>query len=432
MSLTISAARIVEESNSPLVAAPESWPRRRLAEAATILNGFAFKSRQFVPEGGVPLIRIRDIFKEETAVGYVGDYDARYLVQQGELLVGMDGDFNAARWSGPTALLNQRVCKISPDPALLDLDYLTFVLPGYLQAIHEYTSSTTVMHLSSKDIADIPLPVPTLDEQRLLSKTIAGVSKHQREAGRHLEQARRAIERFRRAVLVAACSGRLTEDWRTVENLPEWDVDIAANVCDKVQSGGTPKSGFIDTAGVPFLKVYNLVGQRVNFDYRPQFVPHDVHNGVLRKSVAYPGDVIMNIVGPPLGKVAIVPGDFPEWNLNQAITLFRPGRRILKDWLYYYLRSGVFMDEDLITRGSAGQSNISLTQCRRLLIPIPSLDEQAEIVRRVAELLARADEITSRVEVASRRVDQSSQAALAKAFRGELRTTNLTARCAGA
>jgi len=301
------------------------------------------------------------------------------------------------------------------------------------EATNHFTGSVGQLRVPADFLRSFETAVPTESiVQHRLADMLDKATSLFASSQAHLLAAHRSTERFRRAVLVAACSGRLTEDWRTVESLPEWDVDIAANVCDKVQSGGTPKSGFIDTAGAPFLKVYNLVGQRVNFDYRPQFVPHDVHNGVLRKSVAYPGDVIMNIVGPPLGKVAIVPGDFPEWNLNQAITLFRPGKRLLKDWLYYYLRSGVFMDEDLITRGSAGQSNISLTQCRRLLIPIPSLGEQAEIVRRVAELLAIADEITSRVEVASRRVDQSSQAALAKAFRGELRTTNLTACSAGA
>src|SRR5215203_1159262 len=125
MSLTIPPARIVEESNSPLLRAPEGWPRRPLGEVATILNGFAFKSKQFVASGGVPLIRIRDIFKTETAVGFVGDYDERYLVCPGELLVGMDGDFNCARWAGPEGLLNQRVCKITPDPMVLDVEYLT-------------------------------------------------------------------------------------------------------------------------------------------------------------------------------------------------------------------------------------------------------------------------------------------------------------------
>src|SRR2546428_13259184 len=111
MSLTKSPAQIVEESESPLLAAPALWARRPLGEVATILNGHAFRSIQFAPAGhGKPLLRIRDIFHDRTAVDYVGAYDKRYLVQPGELVLGMDGEFNCARWRGSEALLNQRVC----------------------------------------------------------------------------------------------------------------------------------------------------------------------------------------------------------------------------------------------------------------------------------------------------------------------------------
>ena len=106
MSLTISAAQVVEESQSPLLAAPKDWPRRPLGEVASIINGFAFKSKLFVAQGGKPLIRIRDIFKDHTEVGFTGEYDERYVVRSGELLVGMDGDFKCALWRGPESLLN--------------------------------------------------------------------------------------------------------------------------------------------------------------------------------------------------------------------------------------------------------------------------------------------------------------------------------------
>ena len=77
MSLPISPAEIVANSESPLLAAPESWPRLPLGEVSEIVNGFAFKSERFVRHGGKPLIRIRDIHNDSTAVGYVGEYDEK-------------------------------------------------------------------------------------------------------------------------------------------------------------------------------------------------------------------------------------------------------------------------------------------------------------------------------------------------------------------
>ncbi|ADT99181.1 restriction endonuclease subunit S [Mycolicibacterium gilvum] len=279
---------------------------------------------------------------------------------------------------------------------------------------------TTVQSIQYPLLKGTLIPVPPEDERAQIIGAVRMAVEKQASALPHVKTAARAIERFRQAVLTAACSGRLTEDWRGVAGVGDWDFERAADVCDKVQSGGTPRSGFTDEPGVPFLKVYNIVSQQVDFGHRPQYVPETVHHRVLKKSVAYPGDVIMNIVGPPLGKVAIIPDDFPEWNLNQAITIFRPGDRILREWLYYYLRSGLFMDADLITRGSAGQSNISLTQCRDLQIPVPTIAEQQVLVQRIGELMDHADSLLARVDTAGRRTERISQAVLVKAFRGEL------------
>ena len=132
----------------------------------------------------------------------------------------------------------------------------------------------------------------------------------------------------------------------------------------------------------------------------------------------------MNIVGPPLGKVALVPSTYDEWNINQAIVLFRPKADILSRFLYYLLCSGVtYTDILLETRGSAGQSNISLTQCREMIIPVPSVTEQEEIVNRVEGLFRFADQIYSRFERARAHVERINASLFAKAFNGELLPT---------
>jgi type I restriction enzyme S subunit len=129
----------------------------------------------------------------------------------------------------------------------------------------------------------------------------------------------------------------------------------------------------------------------------------------------------MNIVGPPLGKIAILPGTYPEWNINQAITLFRPSSLISSSWIYLVLCEGEairsVMDR---TKGSVGQVNISLSQCRAFDFPVPSIDEQDEIVRRVESLFAFADRLEARLSRARTAAERLTPALLAKAFRGEL------------
>jgi len=129
----------------------------------------------------------------------------------------------------------------------------------------------------------------------------------------------------------------------------------------------------------------------------------------------------MNIVGPPLAKVAVVPLEYPEWNINQAIAIFRPIGSIDSEFLRISLLGSKSLQEIIAhTRGIVGQSNLSLEQCRNLDIEVPPLPEQHEIVSRVEALFALADQIEIRYAKAKTHIDRLTQSILAKAFRGDL------------
>jgi hypothetical protein len=72
----------------------------------------------------------------------------------------------------------------------------------------------------------------------------------------------------------------------------------------------------------------------------------------------------------------------------------------------------------LLTHG--GVNNINTDEVRGLAIPLPPVAEQREIVRRASELPSRADSLNTRIDGASRHVERTSQATLAKAFRGDV------------
>src|SRR5262245_44284081 len=114
MSFTESLQKIVEENRNQLVGKHSTWGRVQLADVARIVNGFPFESNRFTsnPGRGSSLIRIRDVLRSRTETYYDGEFDPAYLIRRGDLLVGMDGDFNSAVWQGEPGLLNQRVCKI--------------------------------------------------------------------------------------------------------------------------------------------------------------------------------------------------------------------------------------------------------------------------------------------------------------------------------
>ena len=291
--------------------------------------------------------------------------------------------------------------------------------PAFLDYVSSVSHGINMPRLGTEAGNNAPFVLAPLAEQKRIADKLDHVLALVDACRDRLDRIPTILKRFRQSVLAVATSGKLTEDWRGGDT-SSWTYERAADACSKVQSGGTPKEGFA-AAGIPFLKVYNIVDQKVAFDYRPQFIAPDIHARSMAKSQVQPGDVLMNIVGPPLGKVAIVPDSHPAWNINQAITLFRPSERISTGWLYCILCGGENI-ADIVheTRGSAGQTNISLSQCRDFVFPVPPPDEQTEIVRRVESLFAIADRLEDRYTAARAQVERLTSSLLAKAFRGEL------------
>lgn len=166
-----------------------------------------------------------------------------------------------------------------------------------------------------------------------------------------------------------------------------------------VASGSTPSKESFVPNGIPYLKMYNLRKQRIDFQYQPQYISEEVHNGKLSRSRATAGDIIMNIVGPPLGKLAIIPSSFKECNFNQAAVMIRPFdlKDILTEYLFNYLEE---MSEIncISTKGTAGQVNISLTQAQNMRISLPPVGEMIrinEIVRQCRRVIETLDNNTN-------------------------------------
>lgn len=253
MSFTANLDDIIAENRNKLLGKHPSWERVRLKDVAVILNGFPFESERFSKETGTPLLRIRDILPGKTETFFDGDYDEAFLVRRGDIVVGMDGDFNCTAWPGEPALLNQRVCKLTPDESRYSKQFLRYVLPGYLSAINDHTPSVTVKHLSSRTVSDIPLPLPPLPEQR---RIVAEIEKQftRLEAGvAALRRVQANLHRYRAAVLKAACEGRLVPTEAELQRQRQRTTDYTDH-SDKKSSAKSASSAVKFESGAQLLQ----------------------------------------------------------------------------------------------------------------------------------------------------------------------------------
>jgi len=153
------------ESNEWYRGVPTGWAVKRVSEVSKLVNGFPFDSESFsADEQGMPLVRIRDLIAHEfeTFVPSLTVPESA-LVKDGDLLIGMDGDFNVKLWDRGEAALNQRVCLLRCDKPFVT-KFLSFALPFALKRINELTYATTVKHLSSGQVSKIKIPLPPESE----------------------------------------------------------------------------------------------------------------------------------------------------------------------------------------------------------------------------------------------------------------------------
>ncbi len=149
------------------------WQVKRLGEALHFQVGFPFSSAFFnEQELGIRLIKNRDLKSDDQVFHYCGSYDSAFLVKNGDVLIGMDGDFLPCRWAKGTALLNQRVGRIAQLDGL-DIQFAYYYLLAPLKEIELMTASTTVKHLSHSDIEGIEKPLPSLPEQTAIAAVLS-------------------------------------------------------------------------------------------------------------------------------------------------------------------------------------------------------------------------------------------------------------------
>ena len=147
-----------EESELGLV--PRGWRVESIYAIANLIYGAPFASKQFNSNGiGTPLIRIRDLRDEAPGVFTPEVHPKGYMVQPGDLVVGMDGEFRAYLWGGDEAWLNQRVCVFVPKPGF-PAAYVHRSINPLLAAVEASETATTVIHLGKNDIDRFRILVP--------------------------------------------------------------------------------------------------------------------------------------------------------------------------------------------------------------------------------------------------------------------------------
>jgi type I restriction enzyme S subunit len=183
--------------------------KKRLKHIASIKNGYSFDASQFDSQGLTPVVRQSDFFGDELTVFTDEKTPKSALIQNGEILVSLSGDFNCVMWSGGQAGLNQRCASIKSKHEGIDPDWLKFAVELGLRDITNENVSTTVSNMSSYELKNMKISVPSTERQRQiavnLSSELNAIKELQLASGKLLS---RLLDR-RESLIFAAVIGQL-------------------------------------------------------------------------------------------------------------------------------------------------------------------------------------------------------------------------------
>ena len=145
---------------------PDSWKTADIYSLTNIIYGAPFASKKFNTEGiGKPIIRIRDLKDQQFATYTTEQHPKGYLLQPGDIIAGMDGEFRPYIWGNDEAWLNQRICVFS-NKRPNGKAFLYHILKPLLYAVEQTQVATTVIHIGKKDFDAFKITLPdtkTLD-----------------------------------------------------------------------------------------------------------------------------------------------------------------------------------------------------------------------------------------------------------------------------
>jgi len=367
---------------------PEHWEILRGKEILKFKNGYPFASNLFTHDKneGFPLIRIRDLKSANFSTFYKGEIISDALIEDGDLIIGMDGDFNVVKWDKGQALLNQRLCKINGRKNLTT-NFLFYCLPYYLKIINDLTYFTTVKHLSNNDLFDKKYIIPSLEEQTSIVNFLDYKTSQLDTLIAKKQQFIILLQEELIAVINRAVTKGLDSEAKMKDSGVEWLGEIPEhwNITKikyqfNIQGGGTPskenpsywngdipwvspkdmkQKEIIDTIDkTNLLGIYNSASKIVE----PESLLMVVRSGILQRTI-------------PIGinKVPV--------SLNQDIKSFTSNGSYSIHLLYYFIKGWeTQLLEDWIKEGATVES-IEMEYLLNFSLYVPPSSEQIDIVK---------------------------------------------------
>ena len=334
----------------------------KLGDIATYINGFAFKPSDWSDEG-LPIIRIQDLTGNSyQANRYSGEYDKKYEVLAGDVLISWSASLGIYVWQSEKAVLNQHIFKVVFDKEPVNKRFFIHQVESILANASSAAHGATMKHLTKPVFDALPFYLPDMEKQSEIAAVLDKVSDLI------------ALRKRQLAKLDELVKARFVEMFGDLKANPhKWDFKPLSEFCD-VRDGTHDSPKYVDSV-YPLLTSKNFTNGFVDFT-EVNYISEDDYNAINQRSKVDVGDIVMPMIGT-IGHPVIIDTDRPFAIKNVALLKF--GNSSISNILVKevldsdYFRS--IVEEK--NRGNT-QKFIALGDIRRLQIPIVSAEMQSQ------------------------------------------------------
>lgn len=336
---------------------------KKLILVSDVLYGYPFESSLFTEDSdSIPLIRIRDVKPAKASTYYSGQILDDYRIRRGDILVGMDGEFNLGKWNDRDGLLNQRVLKLKGKDGICLDGFLFHYMGPVFKKIEKETAGGSVKHLSAKAINQIIVPVPPINIQEQIVDKLDTFTSSIDNLKQQIIQRRKQYEYYRDQLL-------------DLEGKEGVEMKMLGDFCDTLSGFPFDSTQFRDE-GIQLMRGANI--KRGYFDFSQELNKYWISSEGLEKYLLEPNDIIISMDGSLVGRsFCYLKSEHLPLLLVQRVARIRTKESF--KYVYYNITKS-FPDYVDKKKTAGAIPHISMKDINSFKIPIPPLSEQQRIV----------------------------------------------------
>lgn len=404
---------------------PIGWASTVISDVATIITGSTPPTKVEANYGGAtPFVKPSDldnrfaIARTDQSLSDEGVRQSR-LLRSGAVLVSCIGNLGKVGITAVPVVTNQQINAVEFAPSAVVDRYGYYYCKTLQPWIEQEASATTIAILNKGRFSSAPFLLAPFNEQKRIADKIDALLARVDVCRDHFNRVPLILKHFRLSVLTAATSGKLTEDWRVEKCIlieETWSTEKLKDISADVTYGYTASSTE-NPNGPKMLRITDIQNNRVDWDSVPYC---KIEDNKKRQYLLKSGDLVFARTGATVGKSFLIRGEIPEAVYASYLIRVRCNDTNSIEYLSLFFQSNEYWSQIMEFSAGVAQPSVNGSKLKELIIPLPSVQEQHEIVRRVEALFAYADRLEARYQSARAQVEKLTPAILAKAFRGEL------------